>query len=285
MIKGDTSKENTLDRIEALDSAFRRSIINMFEGEIDVGEASIPELTSNLEDMDADVRADAAEAMGRIGSPNAAGALKALLTDGDGEVRTQAAVALIRIGDDSLFPKVVKSLRHEDPRVVLGAAVVLGRVADRRVVPNLVEAFQTNHEEVGAAIAWALGQCGDDASLPWLCTAVQQGFCVVNACEALGRIGSPHAADALLRRLHDAHTDVRAYAARSLGMLRYASDDYDAAFCAEKKAIAIAALAGLFSDAERKVRLCAAIALYELGDKSGQKQLSDEVDGLMGDEP
>jgi len=276
MRRGDDTDHGTLEQLEALDPSFRRSALNMFEAEIGSGDVEV--VVDGLSDMDADVRADAAEALGRMGALSSAADLKAALGDGDGEVRTQAAVALIRLGDDSLFPQVVRSLRHDDPRVVLGAAVVLGRVADKRVVPNLVEAFQTTHEEVGAAVAWALGQCQDPACLPWLRAAVDQGFCVVHVCEAIGRIGDASAAPSLLPKVQSDAVNERAYAARALGMLRFDVDDAG-------KGDAVAALQGCLNDDARKVRLCAAIALYELGEAVGQRQLALEVDSLDDDAP
>lgn len=277
MKNGSKTEERNLERIEALDSSFRRPAVNMFSAEILVGAPAVLDLLENLEDLDADVRADAAYALGRIGDVKAATALKALLADADGEVRTQAAVALIRLGDENLLPQVVKSLHHKDPRVVLGAAVILGRMADPRVVPNLVEAFQTQHDEVGAAVAWALGQCKDVACLPWLCGAVQSGFCTANACEALGRIGSENAAEVLWAKLDDKTDEVRVYAARSLGMLRFTD--------AKKKLQTISALKKSLKDSTRKVRICAALSLNDLGEKSAKSSLSDEVNGLLGEKP
>lgn len=233
-----------------------------------------------IRDENPEVRADAAEALGHLGDKAAWEPLRALLRDPDGEVRTEAAVALIRIGDQELFPEVVKSLRHGDPRVVIGAAVALGRLADPRVVPNLVEAFKTDNAEVGAAVAWALGQCGDAAALPWLMTAVEQGFASANACEALGRIGDPRAQSVLLKALTAPADDVRAYAARALGLLQIGGGKgllSRATRMAENKAVP--ALKRLLQDRSRKVRLCAAIALHELGERGGRVAVASVLNG------
>ncbi len=271
---------NVLSRLQEIDPGLSRSNENRFGAEIARGAASFDALLRHAADDDGEVRADAAEALGLLGDARALEPVRALLGDPDGEVRTNAAVALIRIGDEKLFPEVVKSLRHPDPRVVIGAAVALGRLADRRVVPNLVEAFKTEDPEVGAAVAWSLGQCGDAAALPWLITAVEQGFAVANACEALGRIGDARAQPALLGALDHAADDVRAYAARALGLLKY---DVEGALAARAGQLsgqrAVPRLKELLDDRSRKVRLCAAIALYELGEKLGGDALVDQLQG------
>lgn len=274
------SGADVLGRLEQIDPELGPPRANRFAAEIDAGAAAVEPLLARLQEDDPDVRADAAEALGRMKDRRALSPLRALLSDPDGEVRTNAAVALVRIGDEQLFPEVVKALRHADPRVVVGAAVTLGRLGDRRVVPNLVEAFKTENVEVGAAVAWALGQCGDRAALPWLITAVDQGFAVANACEALGRIGDPLAQATLHAALANPSDEVRAYAARALGQLRFragsaprAEDDDGVA----PDPRVIPALKGLLKDRSRKVRLCAAISLYELGEALGAASLLDEL--------
>jgi HEAT repeat protein len=265
---------DVLARLREIDESFSRGPENRFDAEIKAGPAAVQKLVEKLADRDAEIRADAAEALGRVGDTKALTPLRALLKDADGEVRTNAAVALIRVGDEKLFPEVVKALRHDDPRVVIGAAVALGRLADKRVVPNLVEAFKTDHVEVGAAVAWALGQCGDAAALPWLITALEQGFATANVCEALGRIGDPKAQPSLIKALDYASDDTRAYAARALGLVKHAGATRGGALAENR---AIPPLKTALNDRSRKVRLCAAIALYELGEKLGAESVVDEL--------
>ena len=276
-----TPEVDVLKRLHEIDPSFVQGPQNRFSAEITRGKSAGNDLVAKLKDPDAEVRADAAEALGHIGDTAHLGALRGLLKDDDGEVRTNAAVALIRIGDAQLFPEVVKALRHEDPRVVIGAAVALGRLADSRVVPNLVEAFKTDSHEVGAAVAWALGQCGDNAALPWMLTALEQGFSTANVCEALGRIGDPKAQPALLGALKYASDDTRAYAARALGILKYDDGGPAGARAAQqaRDRVAPELRALVKHDSARKVRLCAAIALYELGERSAGEALASELTG------
>lgn len=276
--RGPSEPVDVRSRLEALDPGFRRVRDNRFRVELARGALALEELLPRLEDDDGEARAEAAEALGLLGDARALEPLRARLQDPDGEVRTNAAVALIRIGDEQLFPEVVKALRHPDARVVIGAAVALGRLADARVVPNLIEAFKTENAEVGAAVAWALGQCADPVVLPWLITAVEQGFAVANACEALGRIGDVRAQPTLLRALEHPSDEVRAYAARAIGLLRREPEEASAARVAQLGAErAVPRLRELLEDRSRKVRLCAAIALHELGERLGGQALVDEL--------
>ena len=76
---------------DALTSAFHR-----------LGEAAVPALTTALGDVDADVRAHAAEALGHIGGPAAdaaVGALEAAAADADAEVRLHAVSALGQLSE------------------------------------------------------------------------------------------------------------------------------------------------------------------------------------------
>jgi HEAT repeat protein len=266
-MKASAEREGATRALEALDAGFRPPARHRFSAVLANDDAANA-LLEALGDDAADVRADAAAALGELGDKAAVKALRACLTDPDGEVRTRAAVALIRIGDEVLLPEVVKALRHSDARVVIGAAVVLGHLGDARVVPNLVEAFKTEDPQVGAAIAWAIGQCQDTAALPWLVTALEQGFATANVCEALGRLGDPKARPALEKALAYPSEDTRAYAARALGLL--SADP-------PTPATILDALRKLLDDKARKVRLCAAIALHELGDGDARARLADAL--------
>lgn len=268
-----------IQRLREIDPSFAAPVENRFAGHVVRGKSATDELCAQLQSTDGGVRTDAAEALGIIGDTRALRNLKALLQDPVAEVRLSAAIALIKVGDEALFPEIVKGLRAGDPNVVIGAALALGRLADRRVVPNLVEAFKNTDARVGAAVAWALGQCGDPACLPWLTTALEQNFAAPAACEALGRLGDPKAQPALIRALESGDEDTRAYAARALGMLKAASmgGGLGARASALNESKAVPALKKLLKDASKKVRLCASIALYELGDKSGGRQLVREL--------
>jgi HEAT repeat protein len=268
-----------LQRLRDIDPNFSAPPLNRFAALVVKGKAATDGLCKELAHPDPAVRVDAAQALGLLGDTRALRPLKERLGDPEQQVRLAAALALIKVGEETLFPEIVKGLRAGDPNVVIGAALALGRLADRRVVPNLVEAFKTKDPRIGSAVAWALGQCGDVACLPWLTTAVQQNFAAAAACEALGRLGDARAQPALLQALDSKDDDTRAYGARALGMLKGGSGPSAvgarATTLAEGKAVP--ALKKLLTDSSKKVRLCASIALYELGEKSGGRHLVREL--------
>lgn len=253
-----TGLETSLDLLERV-RAIDEELVEL-GGAVD--ERSVDELLQALTAGDAKVRAAAAGALGRAGDVRAVKALRAAASDAVPAVRATALAALVKLSPDKLLPELVKSLRSEDARIVAGAAVVLGHAvrlgatAVRSAVPNLVDAFQTDDVAVGKAVAWALGRIGDRAVVPWLVAALEQGFAPAAAAEALGRIADARALPALLAALSDDDATVRAAAARALGRTRGAAGDDGA----------VTRLELLLRDPEPRVRLCAALALYERGE-------------------
>jgi hypothetical protein len=96
-------------------------------------------LSGALNDEDSDVRWEAAEALGRIGSDAAIGALSKALDHEDSDVRWRAAEALGRIGSDAAIGALSKALDHEDSDIRWKAAEALGRIGDIRTLEKLVE--------------------------------------------------------------------------------------------------------------------------------------------------
>lgn len=240
---------------------------------------SVDELIAALGHSDAKTRARAAAGLAGVGdakdAPRVVKALRAAAGDAVPEVRAVALAAIVKLSPDKLLPEIVKSLRAQDGRVVAGAAVVLGHAARlgsmgvRSAVPNLVEAFQTDEAAVGRAVAWALGRIGEKAVVPWLVAALEQGFAAAAAAEALGRIGDPRATPALLAALSDADADVRAAAARALGRtvsLGNAANTVNAVNADADADGVVPRLELLLTDPSPRVRLSAALALYERGE-------------------
>jgi HEAT repeat protein len=158
-----------------------------------------------------------------------------------------------KIEDSNLLPQLLCALKHKEKAVIIGASLVLGRLKDERAVPSLIRAFLTTDREVGAAVAWALGQCGSACAVPFLLTAVQKGFVVSNACEALGLVGCIDALPVLFHTLISIHEDERVFAAKALGQLSLKCGR------PERDKI-LESLAPLSTDFSRKVRMSAAVA-------------------------
>ena len=158
-----------------------------------------------------------------------------------------------KIEDSNLLTQLLCALRHKEKSVIIGASLVLGRLKDERAVPSLIRAFLTTDREVGAAVAWALGQCQSPCAVPFLSMAVQKGFVVSNACEALGQVGSTDALPILFSTLKSIHEDERVFAAKALGQLAQ-----NCGRCERDRILE--SLAPLSTDSSRKVRMSAAVA-------------------------
>jgi len=228
-------------------------------------------LLAQLEGPDSAAREKAARALGELGAKEAIPALQARLADDSKGVQSAAAIALVRLGDRPLFEQMVKDLADPKPKVVAAAALALGLARRREAVPHLVALFEAAHPESGAA-ATALGLIGDPAAAAALLAALKRGFKVPEVCSALGRLGDARAVAPLIRALRHAEAAVRAEAARSLGSLKEAILSPDAKSDPEKPR---AALRRRLDDENEKVRLNAALALVELGDREAGPKLLD----------
>jgi len=203
-----------------------------------------------------EIRLEALKALNASDATEALPVVKKMLRDPVEDVRMQAAINLVILGSDDVFWSLLRALEHKNKNVIVGSALTLGKLRDKRAIPYLISAFKTNEVESGAAIAWALGQLKSVESLPWLIVALHHKFVALNVCEALGNIGDEEAFDALECALSSGVSEVRAFASRSLGMLQYQNQ--------KKFDSALHLLRRLVCDSSRKVRLCAALGLFEL---------------------
>jgi len=163
-------------------------------------------LVDLLTDPDPDVRADAADALGRFAVFQAIEPLTALLTgDPEGEVRIQAAIALSRIGTEDTVDQLIDCVRRDGyPELDLmtddaafgacwevqsQALEGLGRIGDQRAAAPIIELLRDDDHE-----------------------ALQQG-----GYRILAGLDAPRAKDFLLDRLVSASAITRRRAARALG--------------------------------------------------------------------
>jgi HEAT repeat protein len=176
-----------------------------------------PHLRQALKDDEWGVRRAAAEALGKIGDPQAIPALLEALKDRDGDVRRAVADALGIIGDPQAIPALLEALKDENWWVHQAAMEALGEIGDP-AVPALMEALKNKDEDMRyAAVGWALVKIGVPA-IPALLEALKDENRNVRyvAANALGMIGNRQAIPALIQAIKD--KDVRQAAARALGM-------------------------------------------------------------------
>lgn len=158
-------------------------------------------LTEALYEPDPLRARDAAEALGRLGDPQAGPALIDALQDE--AVRDAAAAALLAMRSE-VVDILVMALRQahpdvraasQNPSVRAAIAGILGNAGDVRAVGPLISAFE-DVDEVGVAAAEALGRLKDPRAVDPL-SKVTARF-GVTAVEALGELGGEQATAAVV---------------------------------------------------------------------------------------
>ncbi len=179
-----------------------------FVGDRSVSSA-IPGLVSILEEPESGVpddnhRADAANALGKIGDSSA---LEPLL----------AAIDL-EAGRGAGLRSKMANRTHEE------IATALGRIGDRRATPALIEMMEKSSSEfVVLEAVRAVGRLRDDAAVePLEAIALEHAnkFMRKNAVVALGEIGSPAAVDTLIQMMFIEYQGVSFYREASFALFQ-----------------------------------------------------------------
>jgi HEAT repeat protein len=234
------------------DTALKRRLVEAFGA---AGAPAVPALIQALGDSGWNVRRAAAEALGKLGDPQAVPALIQALGDSDSAVRAVSAEALGAIGDPQAVPALIVALGDWgdwwSENVRRAAAEALVRIG-APAVPALIQALGDRSENVRRAAAEALVRIGAPA-VPALIQALGDDEFRVRraAAEALVRIGAP-AVPALIQALGDRSENVRRAAAEALGAI---GDPQ-----------AIPALIQALGDSDSAVRAVSAEALGAIGD-------------------
>ena len=151
------------------------------------------------------------------------GALAKAAGDQDHQVADWAAVGAARLGDAASRPRVqaIVADAAADPNLRVRAALALAAVGDAVGVPLLGEALdQCEDVLLCRGIIINLGRLRDRRAVPVLIKHLSEVQNRREMVEALGEIGDPAAAAALLERLrHDEYVPVRIAAARALAKL------------------------------------------------------------------
>lgn len=129
-----------------------------------LGRRAAPALIRLLDRADADLRRQAARALGMIGAVEAIEPLRRLLRDDCPSVREAAAQALGELGDPHAVEPLIQVLQKErSEKIVLyhdrqKAAETLGKIGDDRAIEPLVRVLQDRPGEALASVREALAK-------------------------------------------------------------------------------------------------------------------------------
>lgn len=160
-------------------------------------------------DNDADVRANAARALGKLGDGRAP--LLQALRDPTPEVRANAILALEKLGDRSTVSAIVPLLEDSDATVRYHATRVVGKFGGADQVAPLMARLRDDPIPSDPTLTFALADIGAPALDP-LIEALRDARPTVRAkaAEALGHITSKRAFAALSAATHDPDSYARA---------------------------------------------------------------------------
>ncbi len=180
----------------------------------------VRELISRLQSPDPAERNAAIDALARLRSQEAAGALVLVLSDADPTVRRRAAAALAGFGTAAL-DLVVDGLTNWDGPLDPPVADLLGRLGSERGIGILTAHLAERDVATRTAIARALGDIGTARAVPGLLELLRDLAADVRiaAARALGRLRAKDAVDALLDEVNDDNPEVRIAAIEALGQV------------------------------------------------------------------
>jgi HEAT repeat protein len=215
-------------------------------------ELSVRPLGRLLADSDETVRAVAARALARVGTPEAAEILAKTLNDPSELTRLRMAENLERIGPLAI-ESLVEILNNGKPQAQILAARVLGNLRAAETRPALREAMLGGSlADIRAQATLALGKIGDPEDVPAILEASTDEFWPVRAqgANSLGMIGDLSTIPTLQRLTVDKEWWVRRNASRALANMGSAGER---------------ALARLLESEDRFARDQAAATLEERG--------------------
>lgn len=214
-----------------------------------------------LSDDSAGRRALAAQTLAEAPHPQVQRALGRARNDSDPLVKRSATVSLLRLGSRAVETEMRAALRSTTPASAIDAALALGEARCRCALPDLLDVFANCERPLGLAIAHSLGAMRDKGAVAALCHALGRGGLGAAAAEALGTISDTRSVGPLLRGLSGStNAATRAECARSLGRIarRMRNPEFSATI--------VAALEEAMLADDRRVRMNAALSLWQLAD-------------------
>lgn len=196
------------------------SLVEIEGHHLTMAQAAASSMIEFLSDLDLSVRAEAAEALGRMGKPAADPLIAEALNSPDKDVRSNATRALVAIGEGAI-PEMIEAVKSGKPTQKVGAASALGQLATIRAVGSLIGALSAKEREVRLTARDSLVTLGP-AAVEALIEALENKspFTRRHAAEALGELGDAAAAEPLLARLQDEHRQVRLAAMYAVGKVK-----------------------------------------------------------------
>ena len=184
-----------------------------------------PALQRALDDADADVVAAAAGALGAVVATSAVDALFGLFAHQSAAVRRAAIAALNGLGAAGTGPRAKTAINAADPHVRECAIRVAGYFGFPECVPAIVAALRDPDEDVRRAAIEQLPVLDDVDAVNALQVALtmETPRNRAAAAHALRQVEDPRAGVALREALKDRDLWVRYYAASSLGEARFGS--------------------------------------------------------------
>lgn len=165
------------------------------------GAVAVEPLITALKDSSREVRREAAKALGKIGDARAVEPLIDALNDSHDWIRRNAVEALGKIGDKRAVEPLIAALKDSNWDVRKETIEVLVKIGDARAVEPLIVALTDSPWQVQSYVAEALGKIGDARAVkPLIASLKDKNWYVLrdSAAEALGKIGTPEAKQAVL---------------------------------------------------------------------------------------
>ena len=211
-------------------------------------------------------------------------------------IRKAAAQALGKLGDPQAVDPLITALKDEEilSSVKTAALEALGQIGDARAVDPLIDILMEENSQSLCA-AKALGEIGDARAVEPLITALKSKYKFKRqaASEALVRIGAP-AGEPLTTSLKDKDRDARQAVAETQDKLNWRPrKDVTGAYywiikkdwkrCVSIGSLAVEPLSAELKEGDRDVRQAAAQALGKIGDARAVEPLLAALKDTDGD--
>jgi HEAT repeat protein len=215
---GPATSDLLIAQLSAEDLEVRRSAI------VALGRIADAKATHALVDKlsDESLAIEAANALARIGDPQAVDGLLSLTGDPDASTRQAAVNALNALIPPSMAERIIPLLHDRDPNVRESAVKIAGYFGYRESASDLLELTRDPSEQVRCAAIEHLPYLDDERVFDVLARAIKEESPKVRAAaaRAFGNMDSPEVVKELVGGLDDEDVWVRYFSARALGRLR-----------------------------------------------------------------